>query len=194
MGLVPTLLGFDKTPAHCPCHHRLAAADGVNQLRSRHCGRGGAVRCRPPRDEDFTGDPRRWWPAGGAHASGAVAVQAAWHDQPRVAQTARETHDPAAVVAATFARPQSVQRPRTSSASSIYRPPSAKIPTKADRCGARQFRRRNFRQILFSKRNALAVTSTVAPVSASIAIHNPVIPSTVVTRNTAFRPNAMVTF
>ena len=41
---------------------------------------------------------------------------------------------------------------------------------------------------------ALAVTSTVAPVSARMAGHRPVTPITVVTRKIAFRPRAMVMF
>ena len=45
-----------------------------------------------------------------------------------------------------------------------------------------------------SSRIALAVTSTVAPVSARIAGHRPVMPMMVVTRNTAFSPSAMVMF
>ena len=41
------------------------------------------------------------------------------------------------------------------------------------------------------RRKALAVTSTVAPVSASMAIHSELMPSRVVMRNTALRPSAM---
>ena len=41
---------------------------------------------------------------------------------------------------------------------------------------------------------AFAVTSTVAPVSARIAGHRPVMPAIVVTRNTALSPSAMVMF
>lgn len=47
---------------------------------------------------------------------------------------------------------------------------------------------------LLSKRRALAVTNAVAPVSASTASHNPVIPSSVVTRNRAFNPSASAMF
>lgn len=45
-----------------------------------------------------------------------------------------------------------------------------------------------------SRRNAFNVTSTVAPVSARMAGHNPVSPITVVTRNTAFSPSATAMF
>ena len=45
-----------------------------------------------------------------------------------------------------------------------------------------------------SNLSALIVTRTVAPVSARMAIHNPVMPKTVVTRNTALRPMAKPTF
>jgi hypothetical protein len=45
-----------------------------------------------------------------------------------------------------------------------------------------------------SRRMALVVTSTVAPVSARMAGQSPVTPRMVVTRNTALRPSAMVMF
>jgi hypothetical protein len=45
-----------------------------------------------------------------------------------------------------------------------------------------------------SSRSALSVTSTVAPVSARIAGQRPVMPTTVVTRNTAFSPSATAMF
>lgn len=44
------------------------------------------------------------------------------------------------------------------------------------------------------RRIAFAVTSTVAPVSARMAGHRPVIPTTVVTRNTALSPRAIMMF
>ena len=47
---------------------------------------------------------------------------------------------------------------------------------------------------LRSRRSALSVTSTVAPVSASTASHSPVIPSRVVIRKIPFNPSAMVMF
>src|SRR5690606_1998611 len=45
-----------------------------------------------------------------------------------------------------------------------------------------------------SSRRALAVTTTVAPVSERMAGHRPVMPKRVVTRKTALRPRANVTF
>src|SRR5690625_6170056 len=43
-----------------------------------------------------------------------------------------------------------------------------------------------------NKRNAFIVTIAVAPVSASTAIQRPVMPSTVVIRNTPFKPRAKI--
>ena len=48
--------------------------------------------------------------------------------------------------------------------------------------------------IFFSSLSAFAVTSTVAPVSARMAIQSPVAPITVVIRNTALSPSANATF
>ena len=48
--------------------------------------------------------------------------------------------------------------------------------------------------LLRNNLNAFAVTSTVAPVSASTASHSPVIPKSVVTRKIPFSPSAMVKF
>src|SRR3954466_10422624 len=42
-----------------------------------------------------------------------------------------------------------------------------------------------------SHRSAFMVTSTVAPVAAMMASHSPVVPISVVSRSTAFRPTAM---
>ena len=48
--------------------------------------------------------------------------------------------------------------------------------------------------LAFKSRRAFIVTRTVAPVSARMAGHRPVSPTTVVTRNTAFNPNATAMF
>lgn len=52
------LLGPGEPPAHRPCHPRLAAADGVNQLPGRRSGGDDIVQRRSQRDEDIPRNPR----------------------------------------------------------------------------------------------------------------------------------------
>lgn len=81
---------------------------------------------------------------------------------------------------------------RTASGAAARWRPQAQLVIKA-RCWRPEGRPGQF-GLHRSRRMALAVTSTVAPVSARMAGQRPVTPITVVTRKTAFKPRAMVMF